>query len=353
MDAPVPGRAGTPGPNVPQGTQFDRRSPALPSGLVRSALVVAALATAAYAAYAWDGLRTQAVLGFAIRFATPLVLGAMCGLIGERSGIINIGIEGQILASAFTGFLLASTVGIAAGVVAGVLTGMALGAFLALCAVTWRIDQIIAGTIITISAAGLTSFFYRQGRTIKGRMPTIEIPGLSEIPLVGRLLFTNPPITMATMLLVVALHVLLFRTRWGLRTRAVGEHPSAADTVGVNVTLLRYLNVTVAGGFAGLAGVFISLESSSTFERNISAGRGFLALALLITGRWRPFLVWGAALFFGLTSGLANQLQFDQVLDVPTQFVSMLPYAMTIVVLAVFAGRVRPPAAAGQPYTKE
>jgi simple sugar transport system permease protein len=314
---------------------------------------VAAALIAAYIGYGIWGFKTTSVLAFMIRYATPLVLAALCGTIGERTGVINIGIEGQMLMSAFTGFLVASSVGIFAGVVTGVLTGLAMGAFMALCAVTWRIDQVIAGTVVNILAAGLTSFFYRQGRTLKGQVPTIEIPGLADIPMLGRVLFQNPPITYLAIVLVGVLQIALFRTAWGLRTRAVGEHPSAADTVGVSVPLYRYRNVILAGALAGLAGAFISIEGTGSFERGMTAGRGFLALAIMIMGRWKPALAWAAALFFGFLNGLVNQLQFDRVIDIPPQFIGMLPYATTIVVLAVFAGRGRPPAAAGQPYTKE
>jgi simple sugar transport system permease protein len=239
------------------------------------------------------------------------------------------------------------------GTLAGVAVGAVLGLFLALCAVTWRIDQIIAGTVINILAAGVTSFFYRQGRTITDRLPTWEIPVLKDIPMLGRVFFQSQPLTYATFLIIIVLQVMLFRSAWGLRTRAVGEHPSAADTVGVNVSWYRYGNVALGGALAGLAGALLAIEATGTFERGMTAGRGFLALAIMIMGRWRPALAWAAALFFGLLNGLVNQLNFERVIDVPPQFIGMLPYALTIVVLAVFAGRVRPPAASGQPYTKE
>lgn len=322
------------------------------STLLGGATVVACLAAAAIGYGIW-GFKATAVLAFMIRYATPLILAALCGTIGERTGVINIGIEGQMLMSAFTGFLVASSVGLLAGVFAGVATGVVMGAFIAVCAVTWRIDQIIAGTVVNILAAGLTSFFYRQGRTLKGQVPTWEIPLLKDIPLFGRVLFQNPPITYLAIVLVIVLQVLLFRTAWGLRTRAVGEHPSAADTVGVNVSRYRYGNVMLAGGLAGLGGAYISIEGTGSFERGMTANRGFLALAIMIMGRWKPALAWAAALFFGFLNGLVNQLNFDKVIDIPQEFIGMLPYVLTIVVLAVFAGRVRPPAAAGQPYTKE
>ncbi|MEZ5263087.1 MAG: ABC transporter permease [Acidimicrobiales bacterium] len=324
------------------------------SGDARGTIVfiVVALA-AAYVAYGiWD-FKATAVLGFMVRYSTPLALAAMCGILCERTGVINIGIEGQMLLGAFVAFFGATFAGITFGVAAAVLAGGVLGAFLALTAVTWRINQIIAGTVINILAAGITSFFYRQGRTMKGSVPEWDIPLLSDIPLLGRVLFQNGLLTYLTFVIIIVLHVLLFRTPWGLRTRAVGEHPSAADTVGVDVSRYRYLNVTIAGGLAGLAGALLSVEATGTFERGMTSGRGFLALAIMIMGRWRPTLAWAAALFFGLLNGLVNQLNFERVIDVPPQFIGMLPYVLTIIVLAVFAGRVRAPAAAGQPYTKE
>ncbi len=223
------------------------------------------------------------------------------------------------------------------------LSGALLGLFLALCAVTWSIDQIIAGTVINIFVAGLTSFLYTQGKSLTGSLPEFDVPLLHEIPLLGPAIFENTPIAYIAMGLVVVLYVGLFHTRWGLRSRAVGEHPNAADSVGINVGLKRYVNTALAGGLAGLGGAFLSLEAVGTFERGMSAQRGFTALAIMIFGRWQPFLAWAGALFFAFTSRLAAQLQFDQVIDVPPQFINILPYVLVIVVLAVFAGRVRPP----------
>jgi len=301
--------------------------------------------------------KTGAVLNRTVRDSTPLVLGALCGLLGERSGIVNIGIEGQLLMSAFTGFYVAATTGsIWAGVLAGALSGALLGLFLALCAVTWKIDQIIAGTVINIFVAGLTSFLYTkvlQDKGLRGSLPQLEVPFLHKIPLLGRVLFENTPIVYMAMGFVIVLHIALFNTRWGLRSRAVGEHPNAADSVGINVGLKRYINTALAGGLAGLGGAFLSLEAVGTFERGMSAQRGFTALAIMIFGRWQPYLAWAGALFFAFTSALASQLQFDQVIDVPPQFINILPFVLVIVVLALFAGRVRPPAAAGKPFVKE
>lgn len=304
--------------------------------------------------YATDPQITTAVLASTLRQSTPLVLGALCGLLGERSGIINIGIEGQMLMAAFIGFLASVYTGnLLLAVAAGVFTGAVLGGLLAFMSVTLKMDQIIGGTVINILAVGLTGYFYQAGLTTQGKLPTISLGPLSEIPLIGPVLFNNPPITYATLILVVVVHYVLFYTRWGLRTRAVGEHPSAADTVGVNVYLIRYANVIIGGGIAGLAGAYLSLEAVGSFERLMTNGRGFVALAVMIFGKWTPFGAWGAALLFGLATAFQTQLQFGGQIEIPHQFIGMLPYLLTIVVLAGFVGRSRPPAAIGQPYETE
>lgn len=309
--------------------------------------------TVAYSLYFVDPVRTQSVLAFAWRFAIPLVLAAMVGVIGERSGVVNIGIEGQMLTSAFTGFMGAAVSGsLVVGIVVGVITGVVMGGFLAWAAVKWQMDQIIAGVVLNIVAAGITSFYYKQGNILPGLMPKIQVPVLSDIPLIGPVFFERGIFGLMTIVIVLFLQWSLFHTRWGLRTRAAGEYPSAADTAGIDVIKLRLINVAMAGALAGCAGAYLSLEATGTFERGFTAGRGFLALAILIFGIWYPNRVMFAALFFGLTTALASQLQADKVVDIPQQFVNLLPYVMTLVVLAFAAGRVRPPAAAGQPFVK-
>jgi simple sugar transport system permease protein len=219
--------------------------------------------------------------------------------------------------------------------------------------VTLKVDQIIGGTVINILALGITGYFYQQGLTTSGKLQPIAIPGLSEIPLVGEVLFDNPPITYTTIILVFVVHYVLFFTKWGLRTRAVGEHPRAADTVGVNVFRIRYINTMVAGAIGGLAGAFLTLEAVGSFERAMTNGRGFVALAVMIFGKWTPLGSWGAALLFGLATAMQTQLQFAGTIDIPHQFIGMIPYVLTIAVLAGFVGRSRPPAAEGIPYEKE
>jgi len=304
--------------------------------------------------YIYDPRITEAVLAATIRHSTPLVLGALCGVLGERSGIINIGIEGQMLLSAFIGFLVNVWTGnLLVAIFAGLFTGAVLGALLAFMSVTLKIDQIIGGSVINIVALGLTGYFYQVGLTTEGKLRPIPLGPLADLPIVGRVLFDNPPITYATIVLVFVVHYVLFKTKWGLRTRAVGEHPRAADTVGVNVYLVRYVNVILGGAIAGLGGVFLTLEAVGSFERNMTNGRGFVALACMLFGKYTPFGAWGAALLFGLTSAIQTQLQFGGKITIPHQFIGMLPYLLTIVVLAGFVGRTRVPAAVGVPYEKE
>lgn len=304
--------------------------------------------------YVTNPVITTAVLASSLRQSTPLVLGALCGVMGERSGVVNIGIEGQMLLAAFIGFLVnVYTSNLFLAVMAGVLTGALLGAFLAFMSVTLKMDQIIGGTVINILALGLTSFFYQAGLTTEGKLQPIALGPLAEIPLIGPIFFNNPPITYATIILVMVVHYVLFFTKWGLRTRAVGEHPKAADTVGINVFVNRYINVMAGGAIAGLAGAYLTLEAVGSFERMMTNGRGFVALAVMIFGKWTPLGSWGAALLFGFATALQTQLQFGGELAIPHQFIGMLPYLLTIAVLAGLVGRSRAPAADGVAYEPE
>ena len=305
-------------------------------------------------AYGRNPRVTEAVLASTLRQSVPLVLGALCGLMGERAGVINIGIEGQMLLAAFMGFLVNVWSGnLFLAVMAGVLVGALLGLLLAFMSVTLKIDQIIGGTVINILALGLTGYFYQVGLSTKGKLQPIPLGKLADLPLIGPVLFNNPPITYAAIVLVFVVHFLLFHTPWGLRTRAVGEHPRAADTLGVNVYLVRYVNVILGGALAGLAGAFLTLEAVGSFERAMTNGRGFVALAVMIFGKWTPLGSFGAALLFGFATAIQTQLQFFGWVAIPHQFIGMLPYLLTILVLAGFVGRARPPAADGIPYEKE
>jgi len=323
----------------------DNRKPVITLGLVT---------VIAYVFYFLDEIKTTSVLVFGWGYAVPLVLAAMVGIIGERTGVVNIGIEGQMLMSAFASFFGSVITGnIYLGMLIGIAAGLIMGGFLAVAAVKWEMDQIIAGVVINIVAAGLTSFFYAPGKTLPQLVPVVSIPILSDIPLIGPVFFRNGIFALATLFIVLAVNFAIFKTRWGLRSRSVGEYPSAADAAGINVTRVRMMNVTLAGALAGCAGAFLALEAAGTFARGLTAGRGFLALAIMIFGAWNPMGALAAALFFGLSTALASQLQADEVINIPQQFVNLLPFVMTLIVLSVAVGRVRPPAEAGQPYTKE
>jgi simple sugar transport system permease protein len=258
--------------------------------------------------------------------------------------------------SAFVAFTVTSMTGsLFIGVLGGIGTGLVLGWALAAMAVGLKIDQIIAGTVINIAAVGLTSFFFDRGRSLgTAKYSGIDLGPLADLPLVGTVFFSRPPLTYLALILVVVVHIALFKSVWGLRTRAVGEHPGAVDTVGVDVIKLRYLNVTIAGGIAGLGGAYLALESVGTFSRGMSGGRGFLALAVMIFGRRTPFGAYAAALFFGFTTALQSQFQLNSTFDIPPQFVGMLPFVVTIIVVALSGmfGSTRDPAALGQAYEK-
>ncbi len=300
------------------------------------------------------------VLATTIRVATPLTLGALGGLFCERSGVVNIAIEGMMLMGAFSSYVAGALTGsLWLGVLAGLLSAAVLGLLHALLSVTFKIDQIISGTVINILAFGVSGFFYdqyysRNAPTI-GNLPQLGIPVLTDIPVFGRL-FEHQPVVWAAVVLVLAAHFVMFYTRWGLRTRSVGEHPRAADTVGINVFFMRYANVLIGSCIAGLAGVYLIAEVHA-FQPGITAGRGFIALAALIFGNWKPFGAWGAALLFGFAQAVQINIQqcgiqIQPGVPFPPQILGMLPYIVTIVVLAGFVGRSTPPASVGVPYEK-
>ena len=319
----------------------------------RYLVTIASLIIFAYF-YLRNGLVTTSVVYTAIQFALPLALAAMVGVMCERTGIVNIGIEGTMLVSAFSAFFIGAIVqDTLIGLAAGVLTGTLVGLLLALMAVSWKMDQIIAGVIINIMAAGLTSFLYRQNYSIPSTLSPIDIPIIGSWPIIGPIISFHGPITYFGILFIIGLWVALYKTPWGLRSRAVGEHPSSADTAGVSVVKLRYVNVAIAGAVGGLAGSYLSLEAVGIFERGFTAGKGFTALAIMIFGRWNPLGAFAAAMFFGLAQAVTNQLMIDEVVKIPQQFINMLPYILTITILAISAGKVRPPAAEGIPYEKE
>jgi ABC-type uncharacterized transport system permease subunit len=295
-----------------------------------------------------------------IRIATPLVFGALAGVICERSGVINIAIEGQFLAGAFFASVAASLAFSAVmGLVGGILAGLLIASMLALFALRYQVNQVVLGVVLVAFASGLTSFLLGQipnDPKIKEYLneppilKPVRIPGLADIPVVGDALFNQTVLVYLMYLSVVLVTVLLFQTRWGLRVRAVGEHPMAADTVGIKVNRIRWQAVLLGGVFAGLGGAYYTVGSTGAFDRDVSAGTGFIALAAVIMGRWHPIGATFAALFFGFMWNLQNQLSFADKL--PGELLGAAPYLATIIAVAGFVGRVRPPAADGEPYVK-
>lgn len=291
--------------------------------------------------------------------SVPLTLGAFSGILCERSGVFNIAIEGMMLTAAFTATLFGSiTHNIWIGLVTGMLSGMLLGGVLAVLAIKYKVDQIIAGTVINIFATGLTSFlsakFLQKYQELNnpGRFPNWEIPGLSQIPFIGPIFFSHNLYVYTMYVLLIVLTVALFYTRWGLRLRSVGEHPKAADTLGIPVNRTRYMAVLLGGLMAGFAGTYFTLGSVGRFDEVLTAGRGFIALAAMIFGNWNPFGAFGAGLLFGFSDSLAGKLTILRV-PIHNKFLEMAPYLVTIIVLAGVIGRGQPPAAGGKPYEKE
>lgn len=290
--------------------------------------------------------------------ATPIALGALSGVWCERAAVINIGIEGMMLTSAFTSVVASSATGsLVLGLCVGLITGALLGALLAVLAIRFKVNQIIAGTAINIFATGLTSYLSarllseHQELNSSPNFPKVPIPVLSRIPIIGPVLLQNNLIIYLMLLLVIVTHIVLFRTRWGLRVRAVGEHPLAADTLGVDVIRTRYINVLIGGAIAGLGGVYFTLGSVGRFDEVLTAGRGFIGLAAMIFGRWTPFGSLGASLIFGFASSLQIKLGILNV-PIPAQIMLMAPYLATIIVLAGVIGRAIAPAADGEVYEK-
>ena len=295
-----------------------------------------------------------------LEYALPLILGALAGVLGERSGVVNVAIEGQFLMGAFAAALVGSlATSIWAGVLSAIVGGVLIAAMLAVLAIRFLVDQVVVGIVLNLFATGVTGFLYErlmQPEAQKFNQPPhmsdVRVPGLADIPVIGPVLFRTTPLVWLALVLVVVIHFALTRTRWGLRTRAVGEHPIAADTVGIRVRGLRYTNVLIGGAIAGAGGAYFSLISANAFNKNMTSGAGFIALAALIFGRWTPFGAFGAALFFGFAQQLAYFLSAGLSSPVPSPFLNMLPYIATIIAVAGLVGRVRAPAADGVPYVK-
>ncbi len=299
------------------------------------------------------------LLGGGLVLAVPLAFGALSGVVSERAGVVNIAIEGQLLAGAFLSAVVASAtdnpyLGLVAAPVAGVLVGLVLALF----AIRYLVDQIIVGVVLNVLVLGLTNYLFSTllaGSTTLNSPPglgRLPIPLLSDIPVLGPVLFNQSIVVYLMYAAVAVVHVALFRTRWGLRVRAVGEHPRAADTVGIDVIRTRFVNVLIAGALAGLGGAMLTLGASLAFGQNMSAGKGYIALAAMIFGRYSPRGALAAALLFGLATNLQDILSSIST-PVPSQFLLMAPYLATVLAVAGLVGRVRAPAADGQPYVKQ
>lgn len=303
------------------------------------------------------------ILSASLQLATPILLGALAAILCERSAVINIAIEGMMLSAAFTSVLIANATGnILFGFLAALATGALLAAWHAILSIQFRVNQIVSGTVINIFAIGMTNFLNQrimQEYTEFNNEVTFPyisqiFPDLGKIPIVGPLLFDQTPIVWLGLILLVVIQVMLFHTRWGLRTRAVGEHPKAADTLGINVFRVRYTNVILGGMVAGLAGAYFTLGSVGRFDKLMTSGRGFIAIAAMIFGNWTPTGAFASSLIFGFADALQVKLQIliGQV-NIPYEFLLMLPYIVTMIALAGVVGRVQMPAADGQPYEKQ
>jgi simple sugar transport system permease protein len=329
-------------------------------GVAVVALVLSVLCSQISAAS--EGLQFMPVINVVrqtIGFSVPLVFGALAGVLCERSGVINVAIEGQLLLGAFSAAMFATiAASVWVGVIAGGVAGIVVGLLLAFFAIRYRVDQVILGVILIALCTGLTGFLFERLMASDAdkynaptQLPIWEIPGLADIPVLGPILFRWNALVYLVFITGALIHFGLFGTRWGLRTRSVGEHPTAADTVGIRVLGLRYWNVAVAGLIAGLGGSYLVLDAGFQFSKGMSAGKGFIALAAMIFGRWNPVGAMLAALLFGFVEALQTFLSAIGS-PIPSQFLSMAPYLITIVAVAGLVGKVRAPAADGKPYVK-
>jgi ABC-type uncharacterized transport system permease subunit len=338
-------------------------------GSLRSVLNWSVALLAAFAFLVWvtsgTSLNLPGMLQATLVAATPLTLGAMCGILCERSGIINIAIEGMMLFGAFSAIAFASIFdNLWMGVLGASLVGGVMAALHAWLSIRYKVDQIISGTVINILAAGGTRFLNLRmlepaGLSAPGSFDLIRIPVLADIPIIGPILFENQPIVYIMLILLVVVNFVIFKTPWGLRMRACGEHPRAADTVGIHVNRMRYISVIVSGLIAGIGGAYFSLGIVGTFEDNMTRGQGFVALAAMIFGNWNPIGAFLAALLFGFADALQVKMQIlAPVLPIinqpiPPEFLQMAPYILTIIVVAGVVGRSRAPAEEGKPYEKQ
>ena len=318
------------------------------------------LAVAAFLVWATAG-KTFSLTGMlqaAMVRAVPIALGGLAGVLSERVAVVNIAIEGMLLAGAFTGALAGSLLGGWGGLAAAVAVGGLFGLILGALVITYRVDQIIAGVVINLFVLGVTSYVssqvFQEYRFLNNApvFRTVNIPLLADIPVIGPVLFQQNIFVYGALIMVAVATYYLFYTRSGLRARAVGEHPRAADTLGINVYRIRYINVTIAGMIAGFGGAWLTLGLVGRFDENMTGGRGFIALAAMIFGRWHPVGALLAALIFGFADAMQQKMALLQT-PIPSEFLAMAPYIATIVVVAGLIGRARMPAADGKPYIKE
>ncbi len=307
-----------------------------------------------------------ALFAATLRAATPLILAALGGIFSERAGIVNIALEGIMLVGAFFAMVVSFYTAKAGmppalsawlGVLAAIIAGFLISMIHAVVSIRYRADQIVSGVAINILALGLTGFLLQLIFNTSGNSPSVpnlgsaNIPILSSIPILGDIFFNQPPFVWIALIAVPVSAFVLFRTPLGLRLRSVGEHPHAADTVGIDVFKLRYLGVALSGVLAGVAGAYLSIGQLNIFTENMTAGRGFIALAAVIFGKWNPWGAFGACLLFGFADAIQISLQNAGV-NIPSEFLLMLPYLLTLIALAGFIGKSNPPAAVGVPYEK-
>ncbi len=325
-------------------------------------VAIAAIAIIAFLVWATrdKSLNLTGMLVSSLVRATPIALAALSGIYSERSGVVNIGIEGMMLVGAFTSVVFASMTGsLLVGVIAGIISGALLGLLHALLSIRYLVNQIVSGAGIIILALGLTSFLQRS---VLNNYPDLNSPGsaiaawpipvLWKIPVLGPVLFNQSPIIYTMIILLILTHVIMYSTRWGLHVRSVGEHPKAADTLGINVYRIRYISVLISGAIAGLAGSYMSIGAAGRFNEGMSAGKGFLGLAAMIFGNWNSGGAFIGSLIFGFFDSWQEKLSILQV-GIPVDLLGMAPYIATMVVLAGIVGRARVPAADGIPYEKQ
>ena len=332
-----------------------RKTSRFASGLFAATFLMSFLCWAAAGKFIpFTGLLQGALL-----LSVPLIFGAMAGVLSERSGVINIAIEGQLLAGAFMSGVIASlTQNTWLGLLIAPFAGAAISWLLAVFAIKYGIDQVVLGFVLNVLVIGLTNFLYKKllipyqtTWNSGGTFAPIEIPLLSKIPIIGPIFFSQSIIVYLMYVVVIVIHIALFKSRWGLRTRSVGEHPTAAESVGIDVNKIRFRNVVIAGAVAGLGGAFFTLGAVGAFNKEMTAGKGFIALAALIFGRWSPMGAVAAALIFGFADNLQGLLTITGT-PIPSEFMLMAPYIATIIAVSGFVGKVRAPAADGIPYRR-